>query len=237
MSISLQYINIVEVNILQKSLGYFFSKQDLLLQALTHRSFSTRHNERLEFLGDAILNYVIASILYEKYNNVINEGDMSRIRAHLVCSSNLASLAKEFNLGNYIKLGQGELKNGGCERESILANTMEALIGGIFLDSNIQNIEILIAHWYKTRLSNINPKDKQKDPKTRLQEYLQHHRVPLPIYYVSQIEGRSHEQLFVVNCQISDLKYPIIGCGSSRRKAEQSAAETALKVLIKNNRN
>lgn len=161
-------MNFIEADILQKKLGYCFKQSDLLLTALTHRSFSNQHNERLEFLGDAILNYVIANILYRKYNN-INEGEMSRIRSNLVCSRTLAVLAKEFNLGIYVKLGQGELKNGGYKRESILANTVEALIGGIFLDSNIQTIEILIENWYSIYLSWAHLKNRQKDPKTQLQ--------------------------------------------------------------------
>lgn len=226
-------MNIIEVSALQKKLGYCFKKQDLLLRALTHRSFSIQHNERLEFLGDAILNYIIASILYRKCNN-ITEGEMSRIRSNLVCAHALAKLAKEFDLGIYIKLGQGELKNGGYKRESILANTIEALIGGIFLDSNIYIVEMLINNWYKVHLNQMRICKEQKDPKTQLQEYLQHHRFPLPVYYINQIAGQDHNQVFTVNCYISALKYPIIGSGSSRRKAEQSAANIALKILKKN---
>lgn len=228
-------MKISKINILQRKLGYQFSQKNLLLQALTHKSFSDQHNERLEFLGDAILNYVIANLLYHKYNN-INEGEMSRIRSNLVCSRTLVKLAKEFDLGNYIQLGQGELKNGGYKRESILANTIEALIGSIFLDSNIKTIELLICQWYSMRLIDSNLKDKQKDPKTRLQEFLQHHRLPLPIYYLNNITGQDHDQMFMINCHVSELNYPIIGFGSSRRKAEQSAAEIALQELIKNNK-
>lgn len=225
-------MDFIEVSVLQKKLGYCFKKQDLLLRALTHRSFSIRNNERLEFLGDAILNYVIASILYRKFNH-INEGEMSRIRANLVCSRALSRLAQEFDLGMYIKLGYGELKNGGDKRESILANTIEALIGGIFLDSDIYITEILINNWYKIYLHQTCIYNEQKDPKTQLQEYLQHHRLPLPVYCVNQITGQDHNQVFTINCQISELKYPIIGYGSSKRKAEQAAAEIALKTLIK----
>lgn len=228
-------MNFTEVNVFQKRLGYVFKQRDLLLHALTHRSFSDQHNERLEFLGDAILNYVIANLLYHKYIN-INEGEMSRIRSNLVCESTLADLAKEFNIGHYIKLGPGELKNGGYRRESILANTVEALIGSIFLDSNIETVELLIHHWYEIRLNQSNILDVQKDPKTRLQEFLQHHGWPLPIYYVNNITGHAHDQIFTVNCQINQLKNPILGFGSSRRKAEQLAAEIALKELIKNNK-
>lgn len=226
-------MNLIEVDVLQKKLGYFFRRKDLLLQALTHRSFAAQHNERLEFLGDAILNYVIANMLYRKYNNT-NEGDMSRMRSNLVCSKTLVELAKEFDLGIYLKLGQGELKNGGYKRESILANTVEALIGGIFLDSNIQITETLISSWYTMRFNAIHLKNKHKDPKTELQEYLQHHHLPLPVYCVDQVIGRAHEQFFVVSCQIvKELDYPIIGYGSSRRKAEQDAAKVVLRTLKK----
>lgn len=227
-------MNSIEINILQKKLGYCFKQKTLLLQALTHRSCSNQHNERLEFLGDAILNYVIANLLYRKFNNT-NEGEMSRMRSNLVCTSTLAELAKKFNLGNYIKLGQGELKSGGYKRESILANTVEALIGSIFLDSNTQTIELLIQNWYEIRFNQNAFCDTQKDPKTLLQEYLQSYQLPLPIYYINNIKGQAHNQIFIVNCQISQLEYPIVGYGSSRRKAEKEAAKTALKKLIKKN--
>nr|WP_159715552.1 ribonuclease III [Blochmannia endosymbiont of Camponotus nipponensis] len=223
-------MNIMFVETLQKKLGYIFIRCDLLLQALTHKSSSAQHNERLEFLGDAILNYVITNILYHKFP-CITEGGMSRMRASLVRENTLATLAREFDLGNYLKLGQGELKSGGYRRESILANTIEALIGGIFLDSDIQTVEMLIINWYRIRLNQIDPYDKQKDPKTRLQEYMQHRRLPLPVYWVNQIVGEAHNQKFSINCQVSELIQPIIGRGSSRRRAEQNAAEKVLKIL------
>ncbi|URJ24831.1 ribonuclease III [Candidatus Blochmanniella camponoti] len=228
-------MNIMLVNTLQEKLGYIFNRYDLLLQALTHRSSSNQHNERLEFLGDAILSYVIANLLYHRFPH-ISEGDMSRMRANLVRKNTLATLAREFNLGDYLQLGQGELKSGGYQRESILANTIEALIGGIFLDSNIQTIEILIINWYKIRIDHMDPYayDKQKDPKTRLQEYMQHRRLPLPVYWINQIIGEAHNQTFTINCQVSELTQPIIGCGSSRRRAEQNAAKKVLEVLEHN---
>ncbi|URJ31234.1 ribonuclease III [Blochmannia endosymbiont of Camponotus sp.] len=220
----------MSVDALQKKLGYIFTQNNLLLQALTHRSSSNQHNERLEFLGDAILNYVITNVLYHKFPH-ISEGDMSRMRANLVRENTLATLAREFNLGEYLQLGQGELKTGGYHRESILANTIEAIIGSIFLDSNIQTIEVLITNWYQVRLDQMNPCDKQKDPKTRLQEYMQHRRLPLPIYWVNQIIGEAHNQIFTINCQINELKQPVIGSGSSRRRAEQDAAGKTLEIL------
>ncbi|CAL4321395.1 ribonuclease III [Buchnera aphidicola] len=215
------------INKLQKILGYKFKNKELLIQALTHRSASSQHNERLEFLGDSILSFIIANALY-KYFPHINEGDMSRIRASLVCGHTLATIAYEFDLGEYLQLGQGELKSGGFRRESILANTIEALIGAIFLDSNIYKIEILILDWYKHRLKKINPINTKKDPKTRLQEYLQAKHLPLPSYLIVKVYGEAHNQLFTIHCEISGINENLIGVGSSRRRAEQDAAQHAL---------
>ncbi|AFP85461.1 ribonuclease III [secondary endosymbiont of Heteropsylla cubana] len=223
-------MNSISINTLQKNLGYFFQHQELLFQALTHRSASSKHNERLEFLGDSILSYVIANDLYQRFPRV-DEGDMSRMRATLVRGYTLAELAREFNVGDYLRLGLGELKSGGFRRESILANTVEALIGSIFLDSNIQTVEKLILEWYCFRLDKISPGNKQKDPKTRLQEYLQGCHAPLPTYHVVEVEGEAHKQNFTIHCQVVSLPYPVIGNGSSRRKAEQAAAEQTLKLL------
>ncbi|URJ25020.1 ribonuclease III [Candidatus Blochmannia ocreatus (nom. nud.)] len=221
----------MSLNTLQKKLGYTFSKNNLLLQALTHRSYSSQHNERLEFLGDSILNYVITNTLYHQFPNV-TEGRMSRMRANLVCKHTLAQIAREFNLSNYLQLGSGELKNGGYQRDSILANAIEALIGSILLDSDIKTIAILISHWYKTRLNQIDPhNNKQKDPKTLLQEYLQYYHLSLPIYKLNQIIGEAHNQIFSINCYISKLPYPVTGYGSSRRKAEQNSAKKILEIL------
>lgn len=155
-------MNPIVINRLQRKLGYTFNHQELLQQALTHRSASSKHNERLEFLGDSILSYVIANALYHRFPRV-DEGDMSRMRATLVRGNTLAELAREFELGECLRLGPGELKSGGFRRESILADTVEALIGGVFLDSDIQTVEKLILNWYQTRLDEISPGDKQKD--------------------------------------------------------------------------
>lgn len=221
-------MNPIVINRLQRKLGYTFNHQELLQQALTHRSASSKHNERLEFLGDSILSFVIANALYHRFPRV-DEGDMSRMRATLVRGNTLAELAREFDLGECLRLGPGELKSGGFRRESILADTVEALIGGVFLDSNIQTVEQLILNWYKTRLDEISPGDKQKDPKTRLQEYLQGRHLPLPSYLVVQVRGEAHDQEFTIHCQVSGLSEPVVGTGSSRRKAEQAAAEQARK--------
>ncbi|XBC39451.1 MAG: ribonuclease III [Buchnera aphidicola (Nurudea shiraii)] len=212
---------------LQKILGYTFSRKKLLIQALTHRSANKKHNERLEFLGDSILSFVIANALYHDFPDV-NEGDMSRMRATLVRGNTLAQIANEFNLGYYLQLGQGELKSGGFKRESILANTIEAIIGSIFLDSNLNIVEKLILKWYKKRLEIISPGDTQKDPKTRLQEHLQSKHLPLPEYVVKKVYGEAHNQLFTIYCEITGIHEKSIGIGSSRRKAEQEAAQSAL---------
>ncbi|AKH62300.1 MULTISPECIES: ribonuclease III [Photorhabdus] len=223
-------MNPIVINRLQRKLGYTFDQHDLLVQALTHRSASSKHNERLEFLGDSILSFVIANALYHLFPRV-DEGDMSRMRATLVRGNTLAELAREFELGECLRLGPGELKSGGFRRESILADTVEALIGAIFLDSDIQTIERIILSWYETRLNEISPGDKQKDPKTRLQEYLQGHHLPLPSYLVVMVRGEAHDQEFTIHCQVSGIEQPVKGTGSSRRKAEQAAAEQALKQL------
>ncbi|MGK2888899.1 MAG: ribonuclease III [Candidatus Malihini olakiniferum] len=223
-------MNPILINRLQRKLGYTFQHYDLLLQALTHRSANSKHNERLEFLGDSILNFVIANALYHRFP-CVDEGDMSRMRATLVRGNTLTDIAHEFKLGKCLRLGPGELKSGGFRRESILADTVEALIGGIFLDSDIQNVERLILNWYQTRLDEINPEDQQKDPKTRLQEFLQGCHLLLPTYLVVQVRGEAHDQKFTIHCQISGFDEPVIGTGSSRRKAEQAAAEQALKKL------
>ncbi|MGP1924009.1 MAG: ribonuclease III [Arsenophonus sp. NEOnobi-MAG3] len=219
-----------EIKQLQRKLGYTFKQIKLLKQTLTHRSASSSHNERLEFLGDSILSFVIANDLYHRFPKV-DEGDMSRMRATLVRGNTLAELAREFDLGECLRLGPGELKNGGFRRESILADTIEALIGSIFLDSHIQMTEQIVLAWYNSRLIEISPGNKQKDPKTRLQEYLQGRHLSLPSYLVTQVCGEAHDQEFTIHCQVSGIKEVVEGVGSSRRKAEQVAAEQALKIL------
>ncbi|MDQ1237738.1 MAG: ribonuclease III [Wigglesworthia glossinidia] len=217
---------------LQNKIGYIFRNDVILEQALTHRSFSNNHNERLEFLGDSILNYIISDLLYRNFTD-ITEGELSQIRASLVRSYTLVEIAREFHLGNYLILGFGEIKTGGRKRESILSNTIEALIGGIFLDSNIDTIYKIVTNWYKKRINSIHPGNIQKDPKTRLQEYLQSNQYSPPNYFLKKIQGESHNQKFFIYCLIHELNIKIIGCGSTRRKAEQSAAEKALFLLNK----
>lgn len=215
---------------LEKSIAYKFNDLNHLHLALTHRSANSKHNERLEFLGDSILSFVITDDLYHRFPKV-NEGDMSRMRATLVRGKTLAELAREFELGDYLKLGPGELKSGGFRRESILADAVEAIIGAVYLDSGTETVRKMVLGWYKTRLEAIQPGVSQKDPKTRLQEFLQGRRKPLPSYEVTRIQGEAHNQEFTVICVVSGVDKPFIGKGTSRRKAEQSAAELALEKL------
>ncbi|EEX39064.1 ribonuclease III [Vibrio sp. Vb2880] len=215
---------------LETKLGYQFNNAELISLALTHRSANGKHNERLEFLGDSILSFVIADDLYHRFPKV-NEGDMSRMRATLVRGNTLAELGREFDLGDYLKLGPGELKSGGFRRDSILADAVEAIIGAIYLDSDIEVARATVLSWYQSRLEAIKPGVSQKDPKTRLQEFLQGRRKPLPVYTVTNIKGEAHNQEFTVACDIAGIGAPVIGKGTSRRKAEQAAAETALEQL------
>ncbi len=218
------------INKFQKNIGYYFKNNNLLCLALTHKSANSQHNERLEFLGDSILSYIITKKIYECFP-VLDEGEMSRIRSTLVRGDTLVKMAKKLKLGEFILLGTGELKNGGYYRESILANTIEALIGSIFLDSNIKTVEKIVLYWYKDRFNNISTIEKQKDPKTSLQEYLQERNLPLPEYLVVKVCGKIHSPQFLIHCLIKNFKSPIVGSGYSIRKAEQDAAKEALKIL------
>ncbi|RUO68763.1 ribonuclease III [Idiomarina ramblicola] len=215
---------------LEKIVGHSFEQQDLLSQAMTHRSASSTHNERLEFLGDSILGLVIAEALYHKFPKVA-EGDLSRMRAAIVCGRSLAKLGKKMGLGDFLSLGQGELKSGGYRRESILADAVEAIIGAIYLDSNMDTIRQVILNWFESQLTQIEPGTSQKDPKTRLQELLQSRQKPLPEYDVVATQGQAHNQQFTVNCSVEGIEGAFKGTGTSRRKAEQAAATAALEHL------
>ncbi|WP_033931732.1 ribonuclease III, partial [Vibrio cholerae] len=204
------------MNKLTSKLGYTFKETELLNLALTHRSANGKHNERLEFLGDSILSFVIADELYRRFPKV-NEGDMSRMRATLVRGNTLAELGREFDLGDYLKLGPGELKSGGFRRDSILADAVEAIIGAIYLDSDLETARSIVLEWYHGRLEEIKPGASQKDPKTRLQEFLQGRRKPLPVYTVTNIKGEAHNQEFTVACEVAGMDTPVIGKGTSRR--------------------
>ncbi|MGB6136711.1 MAG: ribonuclease III [Shewanella sp.] len=215
-----------------RTLGYEFNNIELLAQALTHRSAANKHNERLEFLGDSILSIVISDALYHQFPKA-TEGDLSRMRATLVKGDTLTLIAKEFKLGDYLYLGPGELKSGGFRRESILADAVEAIIGAIYLDADLEVCRKLLLTWYAERLAKIKPGINQKDPKTILQEHLQGFKKPLPDYQVVAVEGEAHDQTFTVECKISELNEVVTGVASSRRKAEQLAAAQVLELLNK----
>ncbi|AVJ55716.1 ribonuclease III [Idiomarina sp. OT37-5b] len=215
---------------LEQVIGYEFRQRELLKQALTHRSAHAHHNERLEFLGDSILGVVIAEALYQRFPNVA-EGDLSRMRAAIVCGRSLAKLGRKKQVGDYLWLGQGELKSGGYRRESILADAMEAIIGAVYLDSDMATVKTMVLAWFSEQLETIKPGANQKDPKTRLQEWLQARQRPLPEYDVVATKGQAHNQQFTVTCQVEGIKDPLLGTGTSRRKAEQAAATAALEQL------
>lgn len=215
---------------LQRRIGYQFRQPDHLLLALTHRSFGNQNNERLEFLGDSIVNMVIAEHLYHHFEKA-REGQLSRLRARMVKGVTLAEIGREFDLGRYLRLGSGELKSGGYRRESILADAVESIIGAIYLDSDFETCRQQVLRWFEERLKNLNLQDTQKDPKTRLQEYLQSRQYPLPRYDVISVDGEAHAQTFHVSCVLPSLDRKTSGVGSSRRIAEQQAARSALKSL------
>ena len=215
---------------LLRQLQYQFRDAALLDQALTHRSVGMRNNERLEFLGDAILSFVVAERLFQQFP-AESEGVLSRLRASLVKGETLAELARDLELGEYLSLGQGEMKSGGFRRASILADAFEAIVGAVYLDSDIDTVRTLLLRLLASRLDVISPKVNIKDPKTRLQEYLQGRKLELPVYELVSLEGEAHEQQFVVSCQINSGECQAEGEGSSRRKAEQAAAEKVLELL------
>lgn len=217
---------------LSQKLEYDFKQSDLLKIALTHRSKGDDNNERLEFLGDAVINFVIAEILYHRFPTA-SEGDLSRWRAALVNRDALAQLAMQFDLGRYLLLGQGEMRSGGAERPSILSCAMEAVIGAVYLDSGYTVARTCIEHWYQSQLQALSSASSHKDAKTLLQEYLQSKRASLPVYAVETIEGEAHQQRFTVSCSVEDLKRKTMGTGTSRRRAEQDAAQVMLDELRK----
>jgi len=211
-------------------LGHTFSDSLLLRTALTHRSFGTPNNERLEFLGDGILDCAIAAALFHRFPD-LPEGDLSRLRANLVNQDALHQLAIGLNIGEALRLGEGELKSGGALRPSILADALEALFGAIYLDAGFLAAQSVIDKLYAPLLSNLKPGEFQKDAKTRLQEWLQGRKKPLPRYQLLEATGAAHEQRFEVACEIESPTLRTVGHGSSRRIAEQVAADKALKEL------
>ncbi len=211
-------------------LGHDFSNTELLTMALTHRSFSRNHNERLEFLGDALLGMFIADELYIKFPEAA-ESDLTRLRSSLVKQETLAQLAKQLDLGSHIRFGIGENKSGGRQKDSLLANTLEAMIGAIYLDSDLENCRRFILKLYASLLDQLTTENIPKDPKSELQEYLQANKKSLPIYNVVAEEGEAHDKLFTIECCVDGVAKPIVAKGRSKRNAEQTAARTMLEKI------
>lgn len=214
---------------IERRLGYQFGNASLLQQALTHRSHGAPHNERLEFLGDGLLNFVIARLLFQQFP-ALPEGDLSRLRAGLVNQPALSELAVSLSLGEHLRLGEGELKSGGFRRPSILADAFEALIGAVYLDGGFAAAEEVLTEIYRPLLAAIDPTASGKDPKTLLQEYLQGRRLGLPQYSIVSVDGEAHEQRFHVQCAIPELAIHSQGEGPTRRAAEQEAARGAYEL-------
>lgn len=220
----------MDTNLLQSRLGHTFRQASLLQQALTHRSHSSVHNERLEFLGDSVLNCVIASLLFDRYG-MIDEGDLSRLRANLVKQQSLFEIAQRLELSQCLRLGEGELKSGGFRRPSILADTLEALFGAIYLDAGFDVAHQVISVLYEPILETVDPRTLGKDAKTLLQEYLQGKKIPLPQYNVVATHGAAHNQEFEIECLVPKLDIQVFGSGGSRRAGEQAAAKLALEAV------
>jgi ribonuclease-3 len=215
-----------------KALHYEFKNIDLLEEALTHRSKHAKNNERLEYLGDSILGFLVAKHLFEMFPTA-SEGQLSRCRSKLVKGETLAKLARALNLGDFLLLGGGELKSGGFRRNSTLADAFEAVIGAIFMDGGMQSADAFVAYQFAELLDNMSPDDTLKDPKTQLQELLQARKQPLPEYSVVSTVGSNHDQIFQVQCAVEGLPHFTMGEGTSRRKAEQAAARLALDLINK----
>lgn len=215
---------------LARRLGYGFRDAALLRQALTHRSHGAPHNERLEFLGDGVLNLAVAVLLYERLE-AAPEGALSRLRANLVNQQTLAAVAAEAGVGGHIRLGEGELRSGGAGRPSILADTLEALLGAIYIDGGFGAALEVVRRLLGGRVAAANARDPGKDPKTQLQELLQGRRLSLPSYRQLAARGQAHAQTFEVECRVEELDLRCTGEGSSRRRAEQEAARRMLTLL------
>jgi ribonuclease-3 len=213
-----------------RSFGYVFVEPKLVLAALTHRSAAAAHNERLEFLGDSVLNCSVARLLYDAHPEA-DEGVLSRLRATLVNEDTLAQIARQMGLGEHLRLGPGELKSGGFRRASILADTLEAILGAIFLDSGFDTVATVVGRLMASRLAVLPAADLLKDPKTRLQEALQAHGLALPVYTLTAVVGDAHAQTFTVTCDVPTFGLAAVGEGGSRRRAEQLAATKLLDLL------
>lgn len=215
---------------LTRTLEFEVDNLALLDQALTHRSSGRAHNERLEFLGDAALGLVVAEEIYRRFPDA-DEGRLSRLRASLVNREALAQIAQDIELGEWMQLGDGEMKSGGWRRVSILANALEGLFGAVYLDGGLERCRQLILKLYADRLATASPDEVRKDPKTRLQEFLQSRQQAIPQYQTVAVLGEPHCQVFRVECRIKSLGDPVVGEGDSRRRAEQAAAQRALDIL------
>ena len=213
-------------------IGYRFNDLELLRRALTHRSHGAVHNERLEFLGDSVVNCVVALELYGKFPR-LSEGDLSRLRANVVNQQSLASVAQRFAFGTELQLGEGELRSGGARRPSMLADAVEAVVGAVFLDGGFEAAHKVVRMLLGAQLDAIDPATSGKDPKTLLQEYLQGRKLPLPRYTVVATKGEAHEQHFQVECVVPELGIRSLGEGASRRSAEQEAARQAYEIATR----
>ncbi|MCI0733634.1 MAG: ribonuclease III [Methylococcaceae bacterium] len=217
--------------ILGRKLGLKFIDKTLMQTALTHRSAASPNNERLEFLGDSILGFVIAEYLYEKFPKA-DEGVLSRLRSNLVNQSSLAELARNVDLGDFLILGSGEMKSGGYRRDSILSDAIEALIGALYKDQGYERCKAWVLGLFANRIDDVTLDNWEKDPKTRLQELMQSKGLKLPSYTLKSTSGLPHQQSFSVECEVELLDKPQLGIGSSRKKAEQQAAQTVLDLLL-----
>ena len=220
----------LQLHLLERALGYKFAGRGLLQQAVTHRSYGTPHYERLEFLGDSMLNCVVAAQLYARFPS-LREGDLSRLRANLVRQDTLHKIADSLKLGDFLQLGEGELKSGGFRRPSILADAFEATLGAIFLDGGFAAVEAVIVGLYTELFDGIDPRNTGKDAKTVLQEVLQGKHMSLPVYTLLSTHGEAHAQKFDVECSLPELKIRTTGTGNSRRAAEQEAAKAAIALI------
>jgi ribonuclease-3 len=219
----------VDEDKLQSRIGYRFSDPDLLRRALTHRSAGTEHNERLEFLGDGALNFTIARWVFDAFPRE-REGILSRLRARMVCTETLAEVAEELALGDLVYLGSGERKAGGHRRESIMADAVEAIVGAVLLDGGVEAMQAVVHRLWTDRVAGLDPRSVNKDPKTRLQERLQARGQPLPAYQLVETAGADHDQRFFIECRVAE-RSPVRGEGSSKRRAEQDAAQRMLERM------
>ncbi|UTA46283.1 ribonuclease III [Simiduia sp. 21SJ11W-1] len=225
-------MNQLDFTRLERQLGYVFEQPKLLQLALSHRSVGQPNNERLEFLGDSILNFVVAEQLFEAFPEA-REGQLTRLRANLVKGETLASIANELSLGEYVRLGDGERKSGGHTRASILADLVEAIIGAVYKESGLASAKALIVRLVGERIRAITLEDQHKDSKSALQEYLQSRQQPLPDYVLEEVDGEGHAQRFTVKCVVAGLKDAPMATDTSRKKAEKKAASLALSALNK----